>query len=117
MRANQCVGVGVRYSAPILPALLHFVGLEAFPQVRAGGRVENYLGEPPLSGKALEFQCEIVYKAALAVERFHERHSEALSGMAGQARAILALTRTSLIQMAGRDADDLLDGALDSVGA
>jgi hypothetical protein len=94
---------------------LLFMGLEAFPKIRKGGRSENYLGNPPLSNAAAAIQREILCAAALAVERFHDRHSQILNGIAGQAKAILTLSRTSLVQMAGPQAADHLDAALKSV--
>ena len=46
---------------------LHFVGLENEDEYRAGGRLENYLGEPPLSEDAFAVLCEVVRRAARAL--------------------------------------------------
>ncbi|HUS17311.1 MAG TPA: hypothetical protein VM536_20130, partial [Chloroflexia bacterium] len=43
---------------------LHFVGLEAAPVYRAGGRLENYRGAPPLSDSAFAVLGRLVVAAA-----------------------------------------------------
>lgn len=43
---------------------LRFMGLERFPAFRAGGRLENYRGDPPLSDAAFDLLQAIVVRAA-----------------------------------------------------
>jgi hypothetical protein len=47
---------------------LHFVGLEDEGKYRAGGRLENYVGDPPLSAGAFRVLCELVRGAAGVLE-------------------------------------------------
>lgn len=70
---------------------LRFVGLEAYPRYRPGGRLENYRGTPPLSDAAFELLQTVVVRASqrLAAEC-------AASGPA----ALISLACTSLPQLA-----------------
>ena len=56
-----------RYDAGLA---LRFLGLEAYPDYRAGGRFENYLKTPPIEPAAASILREIVVRAARAVEAF-----------------------------------------------
>lgn len=49
---------------------LLFLGLEAYPDYRSGGRLENYKGEPQLSDAAFTVLQSLVKRAADAVEEF-----------------------------------------------
>jgi hypothetical protein len=94
---------------------LRFMGLEDFPDYRAGGRMENYCGSPPLSDAAQVVERVLLRDAARAIERFHGRHASSLQGMQGEARAVLALSRLTLEEIASPSADGLLDEMLDSI--
>jgi hypothetical protein len=48
---------------------LLFFGLEGFPRYRAGGRLENYRGKPPLSDRAFEVLQRMVHAAVGNMER------------------------------------------------
>lgn len=43
---------------------LRFIGLEAFPEYRQGGRLQNYRGQPPLSDGAFKILQVLVKDAA-----------------------------------------------------
>lgn len=43
--------------------MLAFLGLKSFPPFTHGGRLANYLGDPPLSAKSFEVLCYIVCNA------------------------------------------------------
>ena len=47
---------------------LHFLGLESYPTYREGGRMENYLGEPPLSDSGFSIIRSLMYRAADTLE-------------------------------------------------
>ena len=49
---------------------LHFMGLEAFPAYREGGRLQNYRGQPPLSAGAFKILQRLLRAAVLNLERF-----------------------------------------------
>jgi len=79
--------------------LLRFLGLEDFPAYRAGGRLENYRGAPPLSDSAFRVLQSLVHAAA--------SHLGALAGplpprgdVAGRARLLGSLASLSLEEMA-----------------
>jgi hypothetical protein len=50
--------------------MLRFLGLEAHPVYRAGGRLENYRGSPPLSDVAFRLLISLVWRAAWNLEQF-----------------------------------------------
>jgi len=49
---------------------LRFLGLEDFPSYRAGGRLDIYRGDPPLSEGAFRVLQRLIREAALNLERF-----------------------------------------------
>ncbi len=51
--------------------LLLFAGLENFPEYRAGGRLENYRGDPPLSDAAFVILQRVVRRAAENLQRLN----------------------------------------------
>jgi hypothetical protein len=85
---------------------LHFMGLESHPY-RAGGRLENYRGAPPLSDGAFLVLQGVARKAAEALGRLDpSRHGG--FGSAAKARVITALTRVGLEGLASPAAAELL---------
>ena len=83
---------------------LRFMGLEAFPHYRSGGRLENYRGDPPLSEGALVVLRSLVRSAAQQLERF-----DALRvGPADAGRVILTLARLGLETLASAESAELL---------
>lgn len=78
---------------------LRFVGLENFPEYRAGARLENYRGEPPLSDEAFVVLQRLVHRAAGNLERFNRPPD---------ARFLAAVTRCTLEELASDDATRLL---------
>jgi hypothetical protein len=79
--------------------LLRFLGLEDFPAYRAGGRLENYRGAPPLSDGAFRVLQSLVHAAAANLG--------ALAGplpprgdVTGRARLLGSLATLSLEEMA-----------------
>lgn len=79
---------------------LRFMGLEAFPHYRAGGRLENYCGQPPLSDAALRvLQCAVV-QAAHALEAYDRADPVRINDLSAVAARITALTGAGLEQLA-----------------
>jgi hypothetical protein len=73
---------------------LRFLGLEAHPRYRPGGRLENYRGTPPLSDAAFEILQAVVVRAA-------ERLAAADPAPSGTA-ALMSIACTSLPELARR---------------
>lgn len=81
---------------------LRFVGLEDYPSYRRGGRLENYLGKPPLSDAAFSVLQQIVYDAAIQVEEFDRRLGPAQS-LEDRSRRLLSIASLSLVHIAAKD--------------
>jgi hypothetical protein len=69
---------------------LRFVGLEDPCTYRAGGRLENYLGDPPLSSDAFQVLCTLLRKAAKDLQTKHN---------SGHPEVLLKLARATLEQV------------------
>lgn len=102
------VGAVGRYRADWF---LRFVGLENYPGYRAGGRLENYRGEPPLSDSAFEVLRRLVRSAAHQLEAF-DRTISGPRTPAAAGRIMAALARITLEELAASDGSDRLAHAL-----
>ena len=87
---------------------LRFMGLENFPNYRQGGRLQNYLGTPPLSPPAFRLVSVIVKRAAEQLEAFDRQ----LPNDASSGCILMALTSLSLVELAMPDAASTLKGRL-----
>ncbi|MBI2566850.1 MAG: hypothetical protein HYV63_07465 [Candidatus Schekmanbacteria bacterium] len=95
---------------------LRFVGLEAFPDYREGGRLQNYKGNPPLSDPAFRVLCRLVHQAALNLERFaHERDHADPPAMVERTAELLAIAGFSLEALAEEASPVALRAALAEV--
>ncbi len=93
---------------------LRFFGLQDFPRYRPGGRLQFYLGDPPLSAVAVAVLRCLVHRAVRNIEAFASIH-EALRARDAVARMVVALTGMTLEElasneMAGRISDRLEPG-------
>jgi hypothetical protein len=79
---------------------LRGMGLEAFPSYRAGGRLENYRGDPPLSDEAFHLLQLLVTRAAAHLEACDRAFAASLVDASGQARFLCALCLLSLDELA-----------------
>jgi hypothetical protein len=95
---------------------LLFMGLESYPAYRAGGRLENYRGAPPLSDGAFRVLPRVVKRAADTLDRLDPSGGRRFSP-ADKARVITALTRTGLEGLAFPQPAPLLTAALDEAAA
>lgn len=91
---------------------LRFMGLEACPVYRPGGRLENYRGQPPLADDAFRVLQALVKSAADNLERFDICHSHEL-GQRGT--MLIALTHLTLEEIASAEAERCLEQALQQV--
>ncbi|MCI4651033.1 hypothetical protein [Phaeodactylibacter sp.] len=76
---------------------LRFIGLKDYPRLREAGRLNNYLGEPPLDRPAREALQAILRDAALQVEAFD--HKVQSQEGADKHCQLLALCHHSLLEM------------------
>lgn len=66
---------GIRAVLPRFRAdwFLRFIGLADYPQLRADGRLRNYLGQPPMTASACQCLQTILRDAAQQLELFDQR--------------------------------------------
>ena len=81
-----------------------FLGLERFPAYRAGARLENYRGTPPLSDGALSVLKTVCHDALLGLEAFDAALPEEARSERGLLRTTLTLAATPLSGMGGSGA-------------
>ena len=97
--------------------LLHVLGLEEDDGFRPGGRLANYLGDPPLSAGAFRALQKIVRRAAESLKAFDGTLSYHDRGLAARGRTLLALASLTLEEMAAPDgADRLLEARRQTAG-
>lgn len=94
---------------------LRFFGLEHHPRYRDGGRLQSYLGQPPLSPPAVAVLRELVVRAVRNIEAFAGIH-EAMRAADGTARMVVALTGMTLEELASPEMAVLLSDALEAGG-
>jgi hypothetical protein len=86
---------------------LRFVGLEDFPRYRAGGRLENYRGRPPLSDDAFRVLQALVKSAAENLERLDAGSGPGPPSAEALARRLTALSRRTLEELASAETTSL----------
>jgi Family of unknown function (DUF7005) len=91
---------------------LRFTGLEDFPRYRAGGRLDIYRGNPPLSDGAFGILHALVKTAAENLERFDAGLPAGARTPQGKGLLISALASQRLEDLAAPNAEELLTGAL-----
>ncbi|HEX5727756.1 MAG TPA: hypothetical protein VFX98_19955 [Longimicrobiaceae bacterium] len=89
---------------------LRFLGLEEADGYRAGGRMENYRGKPPLSDGAFRVLQALVRRAARALEQADAALPASGRGMEERARMITALAACTLEELADDGAAERLQG-------
>jgi hypothetical protein len=81
--------------------LLAFLGLDRYPLCRAGGRIHNYRGTPPLSDVAFAVLQRMVVSAAANLERFTRAHHHDVGRPAGPPAAhrdVVANERRDIVE-------------------
>ena len=84
----------------------HFLGLEDFPRYREGGRLENYLGNPPVSNEAFQVLQQLSYHAIINLSLLVELESKKLKNLEGLAEITHALLVLTLEELAS---DEMLE--------
>jgi hypothetical protein len=92
---------------------MRFLGLERFPQVRPGGRIENYRGDPALSEPAMAVVRALAHRSTLNLERLAGEYGDALRDTTHLARVTLALAGLSLEELAEENLPERLQGRID----
>lgn len=113
MRNNLIDEIMADYAGLVLTAgnyrsdfALRFLGLEDYPKYRQGGRMQNYLGKPPLSPEAFDILKKLVFAAIGNLQRFDDGQPKAAKERVAFARTILAVAALTLEELAEPDALD-----------
>ena len=96
----DCMGIVAAAGTYRPDWFLRFVGLENYPRYREGGRLENYLGSPPLSDGAFRILQALVYRASENVEKICRGVCAGADTPEGKAGLLLSLAGMSLIDLA-----------------
>ncbi|MBD1835207.1 hypothetical protein H6F61_21590 [Cyanobacteria bacterium FACHB-472] len=94
---------------------LRFLGLEAFPHYREGGRLQNYRGQPPLSDGAFKILQALVKTAVENLERFDAEYAGELITLNNQPLMLVALTYLTLEKLASEEANSRLKKTIDEL--
>src|SRR5262245_28232271 len=79
---------------------LRFVGLEAYPGFRPGGRLEVYRGKPPLSDDAWAVARTLAVQSARNLQTFAEANPKQLESLPALGALTFALTTLTLEELA-----------------
>ncbi len=90
---------------------LRFFGLEDHPSYREGGRLQFYLGDPPLSEPAVAVLRNLVHQAVRNIENFADGH-ELLENRDAAGRMVVALSAMTLEELAAPDMAARIDDVL-----
>lgn len=80
-----------------------FLGLEAFPVFRPGGRLENYRGRPPVSDAAFAVLARVAHAGIATLDRVCTAHPDWRSSDDGLARLVAALSLLTMEELAAED--------------
>lgn len=95
---------------------LNFLGLEAHPDYRSGGRLEQYRGGPPLSDGAFRVLQHLVKRAVENLEAWSAAGDDA-TRPDGHIRTIVAMTTLTVEELAAPDAVQHLRAAARAVAS
>jgi len=87
---------------------LHFIGLEAFPTYREGGRLQAYRGNPLLSNSAFQVLRSVIKSAAENLEQFDCTYFSSHRTPLDQVATLIALTTLTLEQLASVSSASIL---------
>lgn len=87
--------------------MLRFLGLENYPQYREGGRLQNYLGDPPLSPAAFSVLQQWVYQAIDHLAAFEARLGPA-QDLSDRSCRLLAVCGVGLAELASKQGTEQL---------
>lgn len=93
-------GIVAAFGAYSSDLFLRFIGLEDFPHYRSGGRMENYLGDPPLSDQSFVMLQKVVVAASANLDRADRANRGMAYDAFEQLLPLVALSRMSLMELA-----------------
>ncbi len=96
---------------------LRFLGLEAYPKFRSGGRLEVYRGDPPLSDSAFGILQHVAWMGCNNLTRVASEHPDLVAGAGGLARLVTALTTLPLATLASDDMPALVAEVMDRMAS
>jgi hypothetical protein len=88
--------------------LLRFFGLESYPHYRQGGRLQNYLGDPPLSDAAFAVLQRLLFDAALHLQDFDWHHLPKTRHLHWGPALLMTLAGLTIEEIAAQNADQTL---------
>ena len=97
---SDFVGLARAYGSYSNTMAATFFGLEDFPSYRAGGRLENYLGDPPVSESAFGVLQRLTHRAIQKIANVAERRGEDLGTLEGLAEVTRFFFSQSLEELA-----------------
>lgn len=89
--------------------------MESFPNYREGGRLQNYLGQPPLSNGAFNILQALVKAASENLQSFHTKNADKLKDNNNQILMLMALTYLTLEELASQEAHFCIKQTLDKL--
>jgi hypothetical protein len=102
------VGLVRAFGAYRADLALRFLGLEAHPAFRAGGRLEVYRGKPPLSDEAFAVARTLAVRSAHNLEAFARARPECLQTLGALGALTFALSTMTLEELAAGEMSQLL---------
>lgn len=93
---------------------LRFLGLESFPRFRAGGRLGDYRGDPPLSNEAFEVLQSLSHHSVENLARLADQRGELLRSLEGLATVTYTVARLTLEELAS---NEMLDRVNERIAA
>jgi hypothetical protein len=87
---------------------LRFLGLEAHPNYRQGGRLQNYRGEPRLSDGAFRILQELVVRAVYNLEAFDRSQKPDLKDSKTKAAMLHTLASLTVEELAWEEGERIL---------
>jgi hypothetical protein len=107
------VGLARAFGAYRADLALRFLGLEAYPEFRAGGRLEVYRGKPPLSDEAWAVARTLAVHGARNLETLANAEPQRLQTLAALGALTFALTTLTLEELASPEMASLVRARLD----
>ncbi|MGB7443292.1 MAG: hypothetical protein WA919_19670 [Coleofasciculaceae cyanobacterium] len=96
-------------------SFLRFMGLEFFPDYHQGGRLQNYLGNPPLSSGSFKILQALVTVAADNLQRFDTLVGSKLRDINLQHVVLIALSYLTLEELASKEASYRIQQSIDKL--
>lgn len=106
------VGLARAFGAYRPDLALRFLGLEAFPHYRVGGRLEMYRTEPPLSDEAGAIVRALIWRAVHALQAFAARWQGSWANLAAVGALTFALSQLTLEELAAPELPELIEARL-----